>query len=91
MTDSCCHCTADGLRKTGQTVAPAVSAAVDTARIEAADKEPGTWMTTGRTYSEQRYSPRQDQRRQRRQARLAWSYKLVSIAPPRRPRWSSMA
>ena len=33
------------------------SAAVDYARQLAADKEPGTWMSAGRTYDEQRYSP----------------------------------
>ena len=32
-------------------------AAVDQARLEAADKEPGNWMSHGRTWSEQRYSP----------------------------------
>ena len=32
-------------------------AAVDAARIIAADAEPGNWMTHGRTYDEQRYSP----------------------------------
>lgn len=32
-------------------------AAVDGARVEAADREPGNWMTHGRTYSEQRFSP----------------------------------
>ena len=36
--------------------APAV-AAVDAARLVAADSEPGSWMSYGRTYSEQRYSP----------------------------------
>tara|TARA_R100000005_G_scaffold94720_1_gene73617 strand:- start:5896 stop:8058 length:2163 start_codon:yes stop_codon:yes gene_type:complete len=36
--------------------APAV-AAVDTARLLAADLQPGNWMTHGRTYSEQRFSP----------------------------------
>ncbi|MGA8204955.1 MAG: PQQ-dependent dehydrogenase, methanol/ethanol family [Woeseiaceae bacterium] len=30
---------------------------VDGARIVAADSEPGNWMTYGRTYSEQRFSP----------------------------------
>jgi quinohemoprotein ethanol dehydrogenase len=30
---------------------------VDTARIVAADSEPGNWLTHGRTYSEQRFSP----------------------------------
>ena len=36
---------------------PLGSAAVDTARQIAADNEPGTWMSAGRTYDEQRYSP----------------------------------
>ncbi len=30
---------------------------VDQARIENADSEPGNWLSYGRTYSEQRYSP----------------------------------
>jgi quinohemoprotein ethanol dehydrogenase len=33
------------------------SAAVDTPRLAAADRDPANWMTHGRTYSEQRYSP----------------------------------
>src|SRR5215469_9153855 len=36
---------------------PKGAAAVDSARQLAADSEPGTWMSAGRTYSEQRYSP----------------------------------
>ncbi|MEI9852659.1 MAG: PQQ-binding-like beta-propeller repeat protein [Sphingomonas sp.] len=32
-------------------------ATVDQARIENADSEPGNWLSYGRTYSEQRYSP----------------------------------
>ncbi|WP_394763619.1 PQQ-dependent dehydrogenase, methanol/ethanol family [Phenylobacterium sp.] len=36
---------------------PYAAAAVDSARLLAADAEPGTWMAAGRTYSEQRYSP----------------------------------
>ena len=36
---------------------PVLSAALDTARIAAADKEPHNWLTHGRTYSEQRFSP----------------------------------
>ena len=36
---------------------PAGPAAVDEARLVNADLEPGNWMSTGRTYSEQRYSP----------------------------------
>jgi len=34
-----------------------VAANVDAARILAADKDPGNWLTHGRTYSEQRFSP----------------------------------
>lgn len=37
--------------------APAQAAAVDEARIRGADQEPGSWMTVGRDYSEQRHSP----------------------------------
>ena len=36
---------------------PRPAAAVDGARIVAADREPGNWLTHGRTYSEQRFSP----------------------------------
>ncbi|MGE0668989.1 MAG: PQQ-dependent dehydrogenase, methanol/ethanol family [Sphingomonadales bacterium] len=36
---------------------PSGPAAVDEGRLVAADAEPGNWMSTGRTYSEQRYSP----------------------------------
>jgi PQQ-dependent dehydrogenase (methanol/ethanol family) len=35
----------------------AASAAVDDARLAAADKEPGQWLSYGRTYDEQHYSP----------------------------------
>jgi quinohemoprotein ethanol dehydrogenase len=40
-----------------KTAHPYGAAAVDSARQLAADQEPGTWMSAGRTYSEQRYSP----------------------------------
>jgi quinohemoprotein ethanol dehydrogenase len=33
------------------------AASVDSARLTAADAEPGQWMATGRTYGEQRFSP----------------------------------
>ena len=36
---------------------PPQPAAVDTARLLNADSEPGNWMSHGRTYSEQRFSP----------------------------------
>ena len=39
------------------TLALAGPAQVDGARIIAADQEPGNWMSHGRTYDEQRYSP----------------------------------
>ena len=38
-------------------VAPPAVAAVDAARLLNAESEPGSWMSYGRTYSEQRYSP----------------------------------
>jgi PQQ-dependent dehydrogenase (methanol/ethanol family) len=37
--------------------APRAHAAVDAARLANADEEPGQWMSHGRTYSEQRFSP----------------------------------
>ncbi|MGE5146663.1 MAG: PQQ-dependent dehydrogenase, methanol/ethanol family, partial [Candidatus Eiseniibacteriota bacterium] len=39
------------------TVGGVKAADVDTQRILNADKDPGNWLTVGRTYSEQRYSP----------------------------------
>jgi len=57
--------------------APFKPAAVDAARIVHADSEPGNWMTTGRTYGEQRYSPLADINAQNvAQLALAWSYDL---------------
>jgi quinohemoprotein ethanol dehydrogenase len=38
-------------------VAAPKPAQVDTARLLNADREPGQWLTVGRTYDEQRYSP----------------------------------
>jgi alcohol dehydrogenase (cytochrome c)/quinohemoprotein ethanol dehydrogenase len=62
--------------------APAVTARsglVDGARIMHADREPGNWMTHGRTYDEQRFSPL-DQINTDNAARLglAWYYDLDS-------------
>ena len=37
--------------------ADGVDSRVDGARIANADRDPGNWLTYGRTYSEQRYSP----------------------------------
>lgn len=41
----------------GQAGKPMGAAAVDDIRQANADKEPGTWMSAGRTWDEQRYSP----------------------------------
>lgn len=53
-------------------------AAVDGRRIAAADQEPGHWMSHGRTYSEQRFSPL-DQINDQNVSRLglAWSQTLA--------------
>lgn len=54
-----------------------IPANVDSKRLIAADQEPGNWMSTGRTYDEQRYSPlKQISDRNVGQLGLAWSYKL---------------
>ncbi|MBF8780359.1 PQQ-dependent dehydrogenase, methanol/ethanol family [Pseudomonas fulva] len=56
---------------------PLQAAEVDGQRIIAADKEPGNWMSHGRTYDEQRYSPLKAINASNvSQLGLAWSYKL---------------
>jgi len=51
--------------------------AVDGARIAAADSEPGNWMSHGRTYDEQRFSPlKQVDSTTVRDLKLAWHYDL---------------
>ena len=63
----------------GQTKAqaPRGPADVDGARLLAADSEPGNWMTYGRTYNEQRYSPLGQVTVQNAdQLGLTWSYDL---------------
>jgi quinohemoprotein ethanol dehydrogenase len=55
----------------------AAKPAVDAARLTAADSEPGTWMTYGRTYDEQRFSPlKQINAQNVDQLQLAWHYDL---------------
>ncbi len=50
---------------------------VDGERIRNADSEPGNWMTHGRTYDEQRYSPlKQINDKNVGELGLAWQYKL---------------
>jgi quinohemoprotein ethanol dehydrogenase len=63
---------------TRQAVTAARRAAdVDTRRIVHADREPGNWMSVGRTYDEQRYSPlKQIDERNVGQLGLAWYYDL---------------
>jgi PQQ-dependent dehydrogenase (methanol/ethanol family) len=45
------------LASCSQKAPPITAADVNAAAIEAADQRPGVWLTHGRTYSEQRYSP----------------------------------
>ncbi|MFT6367423.1 MAG: PQQ-dependent dehydrogenase (methanol/ethanol family), partial [Bacteroidia bacterium] len=55
----------------------AQAAAVNGARLIAADEEPGSWMSYGRTYSEQRYSPLQQVTDKNvDELGLAWSFDL---------------
>jgi quinohemoprotein ethanol dehydrogenase len=50
---------------------------VDGARIEAADKDPGSWLAHGRTYSEQRFSPLDKINEQNvGELGLAWWYEI---------------
>lgn len=50
---------------------------VNATRLGSADREPGNWMTHGRTYSEQRFSPlSQITDKNAAQLGLAWSYDL---------------
>lgn len=60
--------------------APEGVAAVDGERIINADAEPGNWMSHGRTYSEQRYSPL-DQINDGNASRLglAWSFSTGTV------------
>ena len=67
----------------GSRVAPVVSsgerrsADVDGARIINADQEPGNWMSHGRTYSEQRFSPLKEINAGNvGELKLAWRYDL---------------
>ena len=54
-------------------------AAVDAARLTAADQDPGAWMSHGRTYSEQRFSPLQAINAGNvSKLGLAWSYELAT-------------
>ena len=55
-------------------------AAVDGARIIAADSEPGNWMSHGRTYSEQRFSPLKAVNTENvKQLGLAWHFETGGV------------
>ncbi|MGB6449953.1 MAG: PQQ-dependent dehydrogenase, methanol/ethanol family [Steroidobacteraceae bacterium] len=55
-------------------------AAVDTARIVSANREPGNWMSVGRTYDEQRFSPlTQINEHNVKRLGLAWYYDLETF------------
>ena len=57
------------------------AAAVDAARLIAADSEPGNWMAPGRTYGEQHFSPlHKIDADNVKQLGLAWSYDLDAAA-----------
>jgi alcohol dehydrogenase (cytochrome c)/quinohemoprotein ethanol dehydrogenase len=58
-------------------VTAATKAAVTASRITAADSEPGDWLTYGRTYDEQRFSPLQQINTENvSRMALAWHYDL---------------
>jgi quinohemoprotein ethanol dehydrogenase len=69
-----------GSRPSGstETISAATKASeVGSAQIIHADQEPGSWLTHGRTYSEQRFSPlKQINDQNAAQLGLAWSYDL---------------
>ena len=55
----------------------AATAAIDDARLVAADSDPGNWLTHGRTYAEERHSPlTQINEGNVAQLGLAWSLEL---------------
>ena len=66
-----------GGRVVKQAAGSSSPANVDGPRLIAADKEPGDWITYGRTYSEQRFSPlNQVNERNVQQLGLAWYFDL---------------
>lgn len=63
--------------KAAEAPAATQAAAVNGARLIAADEEPGSWMSYGRTYDEQRYSPLQQVTDKNvDELGLAWSFDL---------------
>ena len=74
----CMGCRGSRPTTTGETKsAPTKTSDVGGAQIIQADQEPGSWLTHGRTYSEQRFSPlKQINDKNAGQLGLAWSYDL---------------
>ncbi len=76
---ACIGCGTPGSQTISQTnpAAAGHAAEVDSIRIMDADKEPGNWMSYGRTYNEQRFSPlKQISDANVQQLSLAWYYDL---------------
>src|SRR6476659_3703535 len=70
-------CVSGACTRTGVTDKPTKPADVHEARIINADREPGNWMTHGRTYGEQRFSPLKQITDQKvSQLGLTWYYDL---------------
>ena len=72
-------CGGSNSRKADGTQTPAgwKAADVNDTRLRNADREPGNWMSHGRTYNEQRFSPLKDiNDRNIGQLGLAWHYDL---------------
>ena len=72
---------AAGWQVAAQSPTPAqIPANVDSKRIVAADKSPGDWLTVGRTYDEQRFSPlKQINEANVDKLGLAWSAELGTL------------
>lgn len=70
-------CTQSGSSTEGANTAKQKAAAVTAERLSNADREPGAWMSHGRTYDEQRFSPlAKINDKNVAELGLAWSYKL---------------
>jgi quinohemoprotein ethanol dehydrogenase len=68
---------ATGCRSTSQPPMSPMPADIDSARLTNPDREPGNWITHGRTYDEQRFSPlKQINDKNTSQLGLAWYYDL---------------
>jgi len=52
-----CGCSGCSPSRSTQKLSSGKSAAIDASRLANADNDPGNWMTYGRTYGEQRFSP----------------------------------